>query len=270
MTPKSIHLTALAFLVAIAAATPVVAADKGAAADKAVATVNNSVIPQARLDLNVKAAVQQGQTDSPELRQQIKDDLIDLELVAQEARKKGLDKQPEVVQMLEITRQKVLSNAFAQDFIEKNPIKEDKLKEVYEHQKKTVVGKQEYKVAHILVASEKEAQAIVASLNKKGDFAKIAKEKSKDRSSKAQGGELGWTNPSSFVAPLAEALVKLNKGQISAPVKTEFGWHILKLEDVRDFVVPSYEKVKDELEKRMQQMALKETLKTLRAQAKIN
>jgi peptidyl-prolyl cis-trans isomerase C len=270
MTLKSTHLAALALLVAVSAANPVTAADKSAAQDKPVATVNNIAIPQTRLDLNLKAAAQQGQADSPELRKQIKEELIDLELIAQEARKTGLDKQPEVTQMIEVTRQQILSNAFAQDYIKNHPIAEDKLKEIYENQKQVMVGKKEYKVAHILVDSEKEAQAIVTSLKNKGKFEKIAKEKSKDQGSKPQGGELGWTNPAAFVPPFAEALLKLTKGQISAPVQTEFGWHIIKLEDVRDFEIPPYDKVKASLEKRLQQTALQETVKTLRATAKIN
>lgn len=270
MTLKSPHLTALALLVAIASANPVGAADKVADQDKPLATVNNVAIPQARFDLNIKAAAQQGQPDSPELRKQIKEDLIDLELIAQEAVKKGLDKQPEVVQILEVTKQRILRNAFAQDYVKNHPIEEEKLKQIYENQKEGMAGKKEYKVAHILVASEKEAKAIVAQLKKKGDFGKIAKEKSKDPGSKAQGGEMGWTNPAGVVPPFAEAMVKLNKGQISEPVQSDFGWHIIKLEDVRDFELPPYDKIRANLEKRLQQKALQDTLQALRAQAKIN
>jgi peptidyl-prolyl cis-trans isomerase C len=267
---KSIHFPALALLIAVAVASPVNAADKVAAKAKPIATVNSIAIPQARFELNLKAAAQQGQPDSPELRAKIKDELIDLELIAQEARKRGLDKQAEVVQIIELTRQNILRNAFAQDYIKKHPIEEDKLKEIYEDQKQTLVGKKEYKLAQILVESEKDAQSIVALLKNKGDFAKIAMDKSKDQRSKAEGGEMGWTNPAAFVQPFGEAMIKLNKGQISAPVQTQFGWHIIKLEDIRDFEIPAYDKVKANLEKRMQQMAIIEAVKELRANAKIN
>lgn len=261
---KSNHLAALALLVVMAAATPAVAADKP------LATVNHIAIPQARLELNLKAAVQQGKTDSPELRGQIKEELIDLELLAQEARKKGLDTQPEVAQLIEVTTQRILSSALARDYLGNHPIEEERLKEIYENQKQAVLGKKEYKLAHILVDSENEAQAIVALLNNKGKFGKIAREKSKDLASKAQGGELGWSNPASFAPAFAETLVKLNKGQISAPVQTPSGWHIIKLEDLRDFEIPPYDKVKANLEKRLQQTALQETVKALRSSATIN
>lgn len=264
MTRTSSHLAVLALLFAFVAVAPV------HAADKPVATVNNLAIPQARLELSVKAAEKQGQNDSPELRKEIKEELIDLEIIAQEARKKGLDKQPEVAEMVEVTRQRILRTAFAQDFIKKHPITEAALKQEYEKQKKSVLGKKEYKVAHILVDSEKAAQAVAALLKNKGDFAKIAKEKSQDSGSKAQGGELGWANPGAFVPAFSEAMLKLNKGQVSAPVQTQYGWHIIKVEDIRDFEIPPFEKVKANFEQGMQQRALQEAVASLRAGAKIN
>ncbi|NTV12407.1 MAG: peptidylprolyl isomerase [Desulfobulbaceae bacterium] len=270
MTLKFTKIVALVLLIALAAAKTATAAEKAAEPEKPVATVNNIAIPQARLDLNLKAAAQQGQPDSPELRKQMKEELIDLELIAQEARKKGLDKQPEVGQIIEVTKQQILRNAFVQDYIKTHPVAEDKLKQIYESQKTALAGKKEYKIAHILVDSEKEAQGVAALLKNKGDFGKIAKEKSKDPESKGQGGELGWTNPAVFAPPFGEVMSKLNKGQISVPVKTQLGWHVIKLEDVRDFVIPPYEKVKANLEKRLQQTALQETVKALRANAKIN
>lgn len=270
MICKTKPFAALVLLVAVAAGTPVVAAEKAAVQDKAVATVNNSVIPPGRLELERKFITQQGQPDTPELRKQIKEELIDLELVAQEARKKGLDKQPEVAQILELTQQKILRNAYAQDYIRNHPIAEEKLKQVYESQKAALAGKKEYKIAQILVDSEKEAQAIVAQLKNKGDFGKIAREKSKDPGSKGQGGEMGWTNPAAFVQPFGEALLKLQKGQVSPPVQTRLGWHLIKLEDLRDFEIPPYDKVKESLEQRLHQLALQETVQALRAKAKIN
>lgn len=270
MKLKSVHLAALAVLGAIAAATPVNAADKVGGQGKPVATVNDIAIPQGRFDLELKSITQQGQPDSPELRTKIKEELIDLEVIAQEARKKGLDKQPEVAQMIEVTQQNILRNAFAQDYLKKHPIAEVKLMQVYENQKLALAGKKEYKVAHILVDSEKEAKAIAASIKNKGKFDKIAREKSKDPDSKVSGGELGWRLQAAFAEPLGEVMIKLDKGQISEPVQTQFGWHIIKLEDVRDFVLPPYDKVKGDLEKRLQQRAFRETVKALRAKAKID
>jgi peptidyl-prolyl cis-trans isomerase C len=268
MTCKFMHLALVALLFGIVAASPVGAADPVADQDKTVAIVNDVAIPQARLEVNLKAAEQQGKTDGPVLRKQIKDALIDLELFSQEASKQGLDQQPEVAQIIEITRQEILRNALAQDYIKKHPISEEQIKQAYESQKQAL-GNKEYKVAHILVDSEKAAKAILASLKKRGDFGTIAKTKSQDQASKAQGGELGWSNSAGFAQPFAEALVKLRKGQVSAPVKTEFGWHIIKLEGVRDRVMPPYDKVRAELQIRLQQMAIQEILNSLHAQAKI-
>lgn len=265
---KPSNMAALALLAAIAANT-VYAADKVAEQEKnTAATVNSIAIPQARIDMRVKAAAQQGQPDSPELRKAIKDDLINLEVISQEALKKGLDKQPEVVQQIELSRQSVLAGAFVQDYAKSHPIPEETLKQEYENLK-TRVGNKEFKVAHILVETEKEAQSIVAELKKKGKFDKIAKEKSKDPGSKDKGGDLGWTVPSSFVPPFAEAIPKLSKGQVSAPVHTQFGWHVIKLEDIRD-LKPVYEEVKPNIEKRLQQQSIQEAIKSLRANAKID
>lgn len=265
---KFTNIAALALLGAIAANT-VNAADKVAEQGNTAAVVNGVAIPQARIDMNIKAIAQQGQPDSPELRKKIRDELIDLEVIAQEAAKKGLDKQAEVAQIIEVTKQNILRNAFAQDYVKTHPISEETIKQEYENQKKLVTGRKEYKVAHILVESEKEAQAIVASLKKGGKFDKLAKEKSRDPGSKEQGGALGWTNPGAFVQPFGEAIIKLGKGQISAPVQTQYGWHVIKLEDLREVKIPAYEEVRQSLEKRLQQQGIMEGIKSLRANAKI-
>jgi len=259
---KISRLAAVAVLAA-AMASPVFADDTTAAA-----TVNGVAIPQARVDLRVQAAARQGQADTPELRKAIRDDLINLELVSQEAAKKGLDKSPDVVQELELSRESVLFGAFIQDYVKNHPISEDMLKQEYD-KLKAHLGSREYKVAHILVSTEDEAKAIEAQLKKKGNFAKIAKEKSKDAGSGAEGGELGWNVPSNFVQPFADAVVKLHKGQISEPVQSQFGWHIIKLEDVRDLKVPPLEQVKPNLVRRLQQEGLQKALAELRANAKI-
>lgn len=266
---KPANIAALALLAAIAANT-VNAADKVADQDKsAVVTVNGVAIPQARVDMRLKAAAQQGQQDSPELRKAIKDDLINLEVLAQEAVKNGLDKQDDVAQQLALARASVLAGAFVQSFAKSHPVAEELLKKEYDGLKQRV-GNKEYKVAHILVATESEAKAVSAELKKKGSkFDKIAKEKSKDPGSKENGGELGWAVPTNFVQPFAEAITKLAKGQISEPVQTQFGWHIIKLDDTRDLKVPAYEEVKGNIEKRLQQQAIQEEIKSLRGNAKI-
>ncbi len=239
-----------------------------AAEDKSIALVNGVNIPQSRLDLRIKVATTQGgQPDSPEMRKAIRDDLVNLEVISQAAVKAGLDKQPEAAQQIELARQQVLAGAFVQDYAKTHPIADADLKQEYEALKGRV-GNKEYKVSHILVQTEEEAKA-VAKRVKKEKFAKVAKEKSKDPGSKDNGGDLGWTVPTNFVQPFGEAILKLNKGQLSDPVQTQYGWHVIRLEDTRELKVPTFEEVKPQLEKRKQQEAIQKAIADMRDKAKV-
>lgn len=272
---KATNFAALALLAGIATST-VFAADKVADQDKSsVATVNDVVIPQARMALLIKIASQPGQQgqpgqpDSDELRKAIKDNLVNLEVLSQEANKKGLAKQADIEQTIALERQKILANHLIQDFAKSHPISEEQLKQEYDTQKARMAGK-EFKTAHILVATEAEAKAIVAQLRKKGSsFEKIAKEKSNDPGSKQQGGDLGWSQPNAYVPEFAAALAKLTKNEISEPVQTKFGWHIIKLNDVRDTKVPSFDEVKMQIQNYLQNQSIKKYVEELRANAKI-
>jgi len=239
------------------------------AEDKSAALVNGVSIPQARIDMRVKAAAAQGQPDSPELRKAIREDMINVEVMAQEAAKLGLDKNPDVAQQIELARQQVLAGAFVQDYAKKNPVEEDTLKQEYDRLK-TKLGSKEYKARHILVATEKEAKDIIAQLGKKAKFEKLA-EKSKDAGSAQQGGELGWTVPSSYVPEFANAMLNLKKGEYTKePVQSQFGWHVIRLDDTRDLKVPSFDEIKPQLQQRLQQQSVKKALDDLRAKAKID
>jgi len=238
------------------------------AEDKSAAMVNGVSIPQSRIDLRVKAATQQGQPDTPELRKSIRDDMINLEVLAQEAAKQGLDKSSEVIQQIALARQTILANAFVQEYVKNHPISDDVLKQEYEKLKANV-GTKEYKARHILVETEAEAKSIIAQLGKKAKFEKLAT-KSKDAGSAEHGGELEWAVPSNFVAPFANAMVSLKKGEYTKePVQTQFGWHVIKLDDVRDLKVPSYEELKPQLEQRMQQQTIQNAISEMRDKAKI-
>jgi peptidyl-prolyl cis-trans isomerase C len=239
-----------------------------AADDKAAALVNGVSIPQARVDMRIKAAAQQGQPDSPELRKAVRDDLVNLEVITQAAVKSGLDKQAEIAQQLELARQSVLAGAYVQDYAKNHPITDDVLKQEYEALKKRV-GNKEYKLSHILVESEDEAKKVSAELKKGAKFGKIAKSKSKDPGSKDNGGDLGWAVPSNFVQPFGDAVLTLSKGQVSAPVQTQYGWHVIKLEDTRDLKVPAFDEVKPNIEKRLQQQSIQKAIEDLRGKAKI-
>lgn len=237
--------------------------------DQSAATVNGVSIPQSRVDMRVKIATSQGQADTPELRRAVRDDLISLEVLAQEAKKKGLNKDPEVIQQIELADQSVLVSAFVQDYAKNHPISEDQLKQEYD-KLKVNLGSKEYKARHILVDSEAEAKSIIAQLGKKGNFDKIAKAKSKDAGSADKGGELDWAVPSNFVPPFASALTSLKKGAYTKePVKSQYGWHVIKLDDVRDLKMPSFEELRPQIQQRLQQQSIQEYVADLRAKAKI-
>lgn len=237
------------------------------AEEKSAALVNGVSIPQSRVEMHVKNATAQGQPDSPELRKAIRERLIEMEILAQEAVKQGVDKQPDTQQQLDMAKQNVLVDAYVQNYMKSHPISEETLKQEYENLK-AKIGDKEYHVFHILVGSEDEAKAVLA-LVKKGKFDKVAKEKSKDPGSAQRGGDLGWVVPANFVPQFAEAVTKLSKGQISAPVQTQFGWHIIKLDDTRALQPPSFEEIKPQLSQRLQQQALKKAVSDLRAKAKV-
>ncbi len=238
------------------------------AEDKSAVMVNGVSIPQTRIDLRVKAAAAQGQPDSPELRKVIRDDMINLELLAQEAVKLGLDKEIEAAQQIEIARQSVLAGAFVQNYADSHPIGDDQLKQEYEKLKSNV-GDREYKARHILVDTEAEAKSIIAQLGKKAKFDKLAA-KSKDTGSAEHGGELDWAVPSNFVPPFASAMTGLKKGEYTRePVQSQFGWHVIKLDDVRDLKVPSFDELKPQLQQRLHQQAIKNEIAEMRAKAKI-
>jgi peptidyl-prolyl cis-trans isomerase C len=235
---------------------------------KQVATVNGKPIPQARFDTIMNAQTAQGQPDSPQLREAIKERLIRIELLAQEAEKKGLDKKPEVASQLAMTRQDVLIGAYLQDYVKAHPVSDDMLKSEYDTLRKTL-GEKEYKARHILVDSEDEAKAIIAKIKGGEKFEELAKQ-SKDPGSKERGGDLGWSNKASYVKPFSDAMAALEKGKTTeAPVKSDFGWHVIQLEDVREIKAPTLDEIKPQLTQRLQQQMIEKHINDLRGKAKV-
>ena len=246
---------------------PTFAADKGSTGT--VATVNGQPISQSTYNAFVAEQKAQGAPDSPELQNAVKEELVRRELLTQEAKKKGLDKKPEVQGQMELAKQAVLIRAYLSDYVRANPVSEDKLKKDYEAIKANL-GTTEYKAKHILVATEDEAKAIIAKLDKGDKFADLAKQ-SKDPGSKDNGGELGWSAPSTYVKPFSDALTKLKKGEYTkTPVKTDFGYHVIQLEDTRPLTPPPYEQVKPQLQQRAGQQQVEALVKKLREGAKVN
>jgi len=232
-------------------------------------TVNGVTIPQSRFDFIAKAQAQQGQPANPQQEQNIREQLITFELLSQEAAKAGLDKTPETQTQLEMARQNILARAFQQNYLKTAQIKDETLRAEYERVKGQV-GDKEYKPQHILVEKEETAKEIIAQLKKGADFDKLAKEKSTDTGSKENGGKLEWSNVSSFVKPFSDAMVKLQKGEYtSEPVKSQFGFHVIKLEDVRPSKIPPFDDVKDNIRQSEVQKQFAKVVADLRAKAKI-
>jgi len=239
------------------------------AADPALITVNGKPIKQSTYDFIAKDIAARGQKIDNNVRDVVLNKLVSSELVAQEAQRTGLDKQPDYLIKEELTRRELLVNTFLGEYLKKNPVSEADTKAAYDQYKKEV-GDKEYNARHILVATEAEAKDVIAQLGKGGDFAKIAKEKSKDPGSQEKGGDLGWFPLGGMVQPFSDAVSKLQKGGVTqTPVQTQFGWHVIQLQDVRDTQVPPYDKVKADLQKQLQQRQLEKLLTELRGKAKI-
>lgn len=235
-----------------------------------VATVNGKQIKQSIYDYIAKDAATRGQKIDAQVKDVIINKLVDSELVYQEAQKLGLDKQPDYIAREELARRELLTSTFLQDFVKKNPISDADAKAAYEQYKKAY-GDREYSARHILVKTEAEAKDIIAQLGKGGDFAKLAKEKSLDPGSKEKGGDLGWFSPATMVKPFSDVVANLQKGATSTtPVQTQFGWHVIKLMDTRAAQPLAYDKVKEGLQKNIQQRNLEKMMADLRSKAKVD
>lgn len=243
-------------------------AASAAATGSAIAKVNGAPISQARLDFLLKQSQQQGQPDTAELRKNLREKLIVEEVLAQEAVRNGMDKSADVLTQLDLARQAILIRAYLQDYVQKNMVSDDALKAEYD-KIKSQMGDKEYHARHILVENEADAKDIIAKLKKGEKFEKLA-EKSKDPGSKAKGGDLGWASPANFVPEFSAAMTKLQKGKYTTePVKSQFGWHIIKLEDSRPMQAPPFDEVKQNLRQRAQQQQIDKMITDLRAQAKV-
>jgi peptidyl-prolyl cis-trans isomerase C len=231
-------------------------------------TVNGKPIPKSRLEFIVKQRAAQGQPDNEQTRRMILDNLITQEVVAQEADRKGFGKGADVRTQMDLMRQQVLVQALIQDYLKTHPVKDEDMLAEY-NKLKASRGEKEYKARHILVDKDTEANDIIAQLKKGAKFEDLAKQ-SKDPGSKDKGGDLDWNPPTTFVKPFAEALTKLEKGKYTeTPVQTQFGWHVIQLDDVRDHPFPAYDTVKQQLHARLQEQEVQKYVNELRAKATI-
>ncbi len=231
--------------------------------------VNGKEIPASRIEAVVKSQIAQGRPDTPDLRNNIREELINREIVAQEALKKGIDKQSDVAAQIDFTRQEILFNAYLRNHVRANPISEDVLKKEYERLKPQLPAK-EYRAHHILVEKEDDAKGLIAQIKKGGNFEKLATAMSKDQGSKVKGGDLDWAPAERYVKPFGDALARLKKGQVTdTPVQTQFGWHVIRLDDERSTKIPSFEEARPELQQLMQRQLVQKVVAELRAKAKI-
>lgn len=240
---------------------------KASSSETVVATVNGTPLYQSMVDNFMKQAAMQNAPDTPEVRKAVLEELVGREVARQDAVKQGFNKRPEVKQQVELAEMAIVVNAYLQDFSKTHPATDDLLKAEYD-KIKTQMGDKQYHARHILVKTEKEALDILAQLKKGAKFDKLATSKSLDQGSKPNGGDLGFNPPARFVKPFADALVALKKGEtVKAPVQTQFGYHIIKLEDVKD--MPAFDEVKANIAPRVQQEQLRKHIEDLRAKAKI-
>lgn len=240
-------------------------ADKGPAR---AATVNGKVIPKSRVDSVVRQQAGRGVQDTEQLRKAVTERLVNFELVVQEAEKKGMTRSSELQAQVDLARQQVIFNAYIEDYFKAHPIKDEALRAEY-NKVRSQRGDKEFKARHILVEKEAEAREILDKLGKGEKFEDLAKV-SRDPGSKDKGGELDWASAGTFVKPFSDALSKLEKGKTSdTPVQSQFGFHIIRLDDVRAAPFPSFDQAKGQIQQFIQEQELQKVFSELRAKAKI-
>lgn len=234
-----------------------------------VAIVNGKAVPLARVDALAQQVARSGRPMTPEIQSQLKDEVIAREIFMQEAKKRGLDTTEDFQNQMELARQTLLIRELFANYQKTSPVTDADIKAEYDKFAAANSGK-EYRARHILVEKEDEAKVIIAQLKKGGKFDVIAKKSSKDPGSGANGGDLDWANPSNYVPEFSQALTKLSKGQTTeTPVKSQFGYHIIRLDDVRDAQLPKFDDVKPQIAQQLQQQKMTKYQEELRAKAKI-
>ncbi len=254
---KSKNLVALAALVLAA----------GAHAQN-IAVVNGKAVPKARVDTLLQQAAKAGQQVGPELQQQARDQVVLREIFTQEAEKRGIAASADYKAQMELARQSILIRELFEDYKKKNPVADEEAKAEYDKFKAQASGT-EYRARHILVEKEDEAKALIAQIKGGAKFEELAKKNSKDTGSGENGGDLDFAKAESYVSEFSQAMIKLKKGEMTdAPVKSQFGWHIIRLEDTRDAAFPAFDDVKGQIKQRLEQNKLQKYQEDLRAKAK--
>lgn len=234
-----------------------------------VAVVNGKAVPMARVEALAQQVARSGRQVTPEMQQQIKDEVIAREVFIQEAQKMGLDTSEDFKTQMELARQTILIRELFTTYQKTHAVTDEEIKAEYDKFAATNSGK-EYRARHILVEKEADAKAIIAQLKKGGKFDEIAKKSSKDPGSGAKGGDLDWAPAGNYVAEFSTALTALTKGKMTeTPVKSQFGYHVIRLDDVRDAQLPKLEDVKPQVSQQLQQQKLAKYQDELRSKAKV-
>lgn len=234
-----------------------------------IAVVNGTPIPKSRADAMVSQLVQQGQPDSPQLQAAVRQELVNREILMQEAVRRGIPNRPDVKAQVAVAQQTVVLRAMIEDFLKKNQPTDAEVKARYDELVKGAASR-EYHLHHILVDNEQQAKELIAKIKAGAKFEDLAKQYSKDPGSGKNGGDLDWADPKAFVPEFAAAAQKLQKGQMTdEPVKTQFGWHIIRADDIRNVEPPPYEQVKAQISQQLVQQKLQAFEEGLRQHAKI-
>ena len=233
------------------------------------AVVNGKAVPKARMDAMAQQMAKAGRPVTPDMEGQLKDEIIAREIFLQEAQKKGLDATEDYKAQMALARETILIRELFMDWQKKNPVTDEAIKAEYDKFVAANSGK-EFKARHILVEKEADAKDIIARIKKGAKFEDIAKKQSKDPGSAVNGGDLDWANPRSYVPEFTEALLKLKKGQLTdTPVKSQFGYHVIRLDDERQAQLPKLEEVKPQIAQQLQQQMMAKYQDELRAKAKV-
>jgi peptidyl-prolyl cis-trans isomerase C len=234
-----------------------------------VAIVNGKPVPKARMDMLSQQLAAAGRPVTPEMQTQLREEVILREVFMQEAQKQNIDKTDDYKTQMELARQAVMIRGLFENYRKTNPVTDAEVKAEYDKAVAANTAK-EYKARHILVKTEAEAKKILADLKKGGNFEDIAKKQSVDKGSGAQGGDLGWQNSAQLVPEFSQAMIALKKGEMTqTPVKTEYGYHIIRLDDVRQAQLPKFEDAKPQILQQLQQQKLQKYQESLRTAAKV-
>jgi peptidyl-prolyl cis-trans isomerase C len=232
------------------------------------AIVNGKPVPKARVEALLNQAKRAGQPMGPEIEAQARDQVILREIFVQEAEKRGLAKSQAYRDQMELARQGILIRELFDDYRAKHPVTDAEAQAEYDKFKAQASGT-EYHAKHILVETEDEANKLIAQIKGGGSFEELAKQHSKDPGSGANGGDLDFAKADAYVPEFGNAMKALTKGQMTeTPVKSSFGWHIIKLEDTREAPFPAFDDVKDQIKQRLEQVQLQKYQEELRAKAK--